>query len=534
MTRGRKDFEKWSPDTRRGVSAPVGRIEELTGGNHFATRQRANDFARLMRSLPDPDPILQKMGKDITALQGLLADSHMESVWSVRCSVTSGAEWFIASGADGRREKEASEAFSAELAALDIPRIIEEMMDAVAYGYAPLEIIWQAHNGRWSIGDIVGKPPEWFEFDQENKLVFKTGVIGTEPLPENRFLVVRHRSSYANPYGDKVFSKCYWPCVFKRKGQQWWTVFIEKYGGAFLYGTYPDNWGEERRQQLLTSLEVMIADAVAIIPEGSDVHIEALANKGSVSNVHAEYISAANSELSKAVLGQTLTTEIGEKGSYAAAKAHNLVREDLAAADRLRICAAFNRLAAVYTLYNFGEGVIPPKFEFVQDEDLQLERVERDVELYSMGWRPTKTYITREYGIPEEDFDLFDGAVKDAGFNSPEPVSHFNQPVPCTCCHNDKPSLFDFVARLSGKENRSALRDEQLMAEFGDSMLQAGQGEINALVEGFADALGTVDNWEGVSKALAERYGKQPLDGFAHVIDEARFAAQGIGGRKHG
>jgi phage gp29-like protein len=68
-----------------------------------------------------------------------------------------------------------------------------------------------------------------------------------------------------------------------------------------LYGTYPSNWGEENRQELLTSLKAMIADAVAIIPEGADAHIEALANKGSVSNIHAEYISAANSELSKAV-----------------------------------------------------------------------------------------------------------------------------------------------------------------------------------------------------------------------------------------
>ena len=42
----------------------------------------------------------------------------------------------------------------------------------------------------------------------------------------------------------------------------------------------------------------------------------------------------ANAEISKAVLGQTLTTEIGERGSYAAAQAHNEVREHLAAADR--------------------------------------------------------------------------------------------------------------------------------------------------------------------------------------------------------
>jgi phage gp29-like protein len=265
--------------------------------NQFATRQRANDFVRLMRTLPDPDPILRKMGRGITALQELLTDSHLESVWSVRCSAASGAEWFCAAGGEGRREKEAAEEFAGQLGALDVPRVIEEMMDAVAYGYSPLEVIWEADGGRWGIGDIVGKPPQWFEFDQNNRLVFKTGAAGTEELPANRFLIARHRPSYANPYGVKVFSKCYWPATFKKNGFRWWTVFVEKYGGAFLYGKYPNNAGSQFKAELLNALENMISDAVAIAPEGSEITIESLASKGSVSTVHSEYIEAANKEI---------------------------------------------------------------------------------------------------------------------------------------------------------------------------------------------------------------------------------------------
>jgi phage gp29-like protein len=188
----------------------------LAGGDQFATRSRANDFLRLMRTLPDPDPVLRKMGRGITALQELLTDSHLESVWSVRCSATSGAEWFMAAGDEGSGAQEAADAFAAELKDTDVPRIIEEMMDAVAYGFSPLEVLWTAKDGRWGIENIVGKPPQWFEFNQDNKLVFRTGAIGTEELPENRFLLVRHRPSYANPYGDKVFSKCFWPATFKK------------------------------------------------------------------------------------------------------------------------------------------------------------------------------------------------------------------------------------------------------------------------------------------------------------------------------
>ena len=238
--------KKWGPS--RKADAAGGRKEAViekdeSGRGHFATRQRANDFLRLMRSLPDPDPILRKMGRGIRELRELLSDSNLESVWSVRCSTASGAEWFCAAGGEGRREKEAAERFTAQLGDIDIPRVIEEMMEAVAFGYLPLEVIWLADGSYWRVGDIVGKPPEWFEFNSENTLVFKTGAANVEELPPNRFLIARHRPSYANPYGVKVFSKCYWPVTFKKNGFRWWTVFVEKYGGAFMYGKYPSNAG---------------------------------------------------------------------------------------------------------------------------------------------------------------------------------------------------------------------------------------------------------------------------------------------------
>ena len=495
---------------------------EIAG--QFATRERANDFVRLMRSLPDPDPILRKMGHGITALSELLSDSHLESVWSVRCSTISGAEWFMASGVEGAREKEAAETFAAVLNRLDTPRIIEEMMDAVAFGYSPLEILWTSDNGRWDIADIVGKPPQWFEYNQENRLVFRAGAAGTEELPDNRFLVVRHRPSYANPYGIKVFSKCYWPVMFKKNGFRWWTVFVEKYGGAFMYGKYPNNAGESYKKELLEALRAMIGDAVAIAPEGAEITIEALANKGSVNSVHKEYIEAANAEISKAVLGQTLTTEIGGKGSYAAAQAHNLVRGDLAAADRKRIGAAFNRLAAVWTRYNYGPGVAPPRFEFVRDEDLQEKRAARDRRLYAIGWRPKKSYITREYEIPEDDFDMAESAPGQQVFGMP-------RSGPC-CSSHTKTGLFKklYASLFATKREKQRAKDSRLMREFSGLMLEAGQEALDEHIEQYADALGTADTFEDAREALRTAFDEGGIENLARIIDEIRFAAQGIGG----
>jgi phage gp29-like protein len=535
-------FEKWSPVARvDGVKESLDEAPEvnLAGGNHFATRERANDFARLMRSLPDPDPVLRKMGKSITALQELLVDSHLESVWSIRCSAVSGREWFISAGeGGGKKEQEAAGSFAEQLKALDVPRIIEEMMDAVAYGYAPLEILWKPDNGLWGIQNIVGKPPQWFEFDPDNRLVFSGGRIAIEPAPENRFVLVQHKATYLNPYGDKVFSKCFWPAAFKRKGWQWWTVFVEKYGGAFMYGKYTNNASEADKAALMGALEMMIADAVAIAPEGSEITIDSLANKGGLSNVHAEYINAANAEMSKAVLGQTLTTELsGDTGSYAAGQIHNEVREGLALADRRRVSAAFNRLAAVYTHYNFGSGVLPPTFEFVKDKELYAEQAERDVKMYSFGWRPQKTYIMREYGIPEEDFDMAGEteSAKEPRFSGAAQARRFaNAPAPSCSCGGHTEKKPNFLERLrslfASKDERAAAKDERLMGEFEEQMLQAGQDELNKIIEGVRGCAGNSGYLRGGGSGIGGTMRYKPACGCCPLDRRNTVCGAGIGG----
>ena len=539
MAKNRK--QKWAPgkdiethDTQRT--------------EHFAARTRDNDFLRLLSRLPDLDPVLRKMGKSITALQELLTDSHLESVWSVRCAATSGAEWFCAPGDDSAAAEVAAEAFAAELQKLDVPRIIEEMMDAVAYGYSPLEVLWTPEEGRWGIADIVGKPPQWFEFNQRNELVLKRGIAGAEELPPNRFLLVQHRPSYANPYGAKVFSKCYWPCVFKKNGMRWWTAYVEKYGGAFMYGKYPMNAGQDYQDKFITALSKMATDAVAIFQEGSEITITTAADKKGGSDVHDTYIQKVNAEISKAVLGQTLTTEIGNTGSYAAAAAHNLVREDLAAADRRRICAAFDRLAKVYTMYNFGD-VAAPLFQFVKDEDLQLERAGRDVQLYQVGWRPKKEYFMREYGMQEDDFDIQEAPSGDMfpGFAEGRKakgdvnpiIPDKKHPANCSCgCRPVKRSLFRRLAMLfASKEEKEIARDSKLMDNFETSILRAAQAETDRAVDVFADALGNVNTYDDAKKALVSAYGKLAPAKCAALLSEIRYAAGQIGaqaGRRKG
>lgn len=98
-------------------------------------------------------------------------------------------------------------------------------------------------------------------------------------------------------------------------------VFTEKYGMPHLIGKHPRGATKAETDSLADMLEEIVQDAIAVIPDDSSVEIQE-ANKTSSADIYEKLIDKMNSEISKAVLGQTLTTEIGSKGSYAASNTH--------------------------------------------------------------------------------------------------------------------------------------------------------------------------------------------------------------------
>lgn len=103
---------------------------------------------------------------------------------------------------------------------LDLSRIIGEMSDAVLYGYQPCEIMWGRSVRSWAVTDIVGKPPEWFQFDTDNCLRFRARDAGVEGelLSPSKFVVPAQDASYDNPYGFPDLSMCFWRSPSRKAG----------------------------------------------------------------------------------------------------------------------------------------------------------------------------------------------------------------------------------------------------------------------------------------------------------------------------
>ncbi len=369
----------------------------------IATRKRSlNYYSLAMSYLPDPDIVLKKQGKDMKVYKELLCDSHVFACVQSRKAGVLSLEWEINRGLD---KDETAEKVIETIKKLDIYKLINDILEATLFGFQPIEIIWGRVDNLVLPIELKAKPSEWFCFDDENQLKFRTKehYFGEE-LPPKKFLCPQSNPSYENPYGERTLSRVFWPVTFKKGGLKFWVIFTEKYGIPHLIGKHPRGASEEETDRLAGLLEQMVQDAIAVIPDDSSVEIQE-ANKSSSAEIFEKLMDKMNAEISKAILGQTLTTEVGSTGSYAASNTHFAVRQDIIDADKKMVEKTINKLIQWIYEINFSNKDVPV-FEMFEVEDIDLGLAQRDKILSETGVKFTKDYFIKNYGLEEDDFDI--------------------------------------------------------------------------------------------------------------------------------
>ena len=386
----------------------------------IATRKRSINFYSLGSYLPDPDIVLRKQGKDVRIYKELLCDPHVFACVQSRKAGVLSLEWELNRGLDKDKNAELVENL---LKKLDITKVISDILDAPLFGFTPIEVIWSKVGNHVLPVELKAKPPEWFCFDEENQLKFRTKehYFGEE-LPPHKFLCPKSNPSYENPYGERVLSRVFWNVTFKKGGLKFWVIFTEKYGMPHLIGKHPRGATKEETDNLADLLEQMVQDAIAVIPDDSSVEIQE-ANKSSSAAIYEQLIDKMNAEISKAILGQTLTTEIGSTGSYAAANTHMGIRQDIINADKKIVENTINQLIQWIYEINFPNAEVPI-FELYQEEDVDLALAQRDKILFDSGVKFTKEYFIKTYGFEEEDIEIREDVILPTAMSQ---YSQFNE-----------------------------------------------------------------------------------------------------------
>lgn len=265
------------------------------------------------------------------------------------------------------------------------PDVVSQILETYLYGLNVFEINYKEKEGL-VYPRLVQRDFRQFKFNDAGEFTFNTG--GSErSIPPLKVIYALNRANFRKVYGDGLLKKLYFPVKMKNASLKFWFRFLEKFGSpwAIAKTSYePDEMAAE--------VQAMLSGDSAVIDTDEEITLVQ-----PTSNVDFTRLPAyLDNQISKAILGANLASDVKE-GSYAAAKTHNEIREDLAANDAKILIFVMNKAISFFKEINGYNGELYAK---LFDEDApNTERAARDKTLYDMGFAPTKKYITSTYNI---------------------------------------------------------------------------------------------------------------------------------------
>jgi phage gp29-like protein len=143
-----------------------------------------------------------------------------------------------------------------------------------------------------------------------------------------------------------------------------WMVFAEVFGMPVRIARYEPSATPEEKRELLAMLQSLGSDAAGVFSKA--VELEMIdARQGSSLPPYERLCEFFNREMSKAWLGETLTTDVsGTRSSLAAAQVHNEIRLDLRRDDVAREGRTLRRdVLGPMTRMEFGPNMPVPFFQ---------------------------------------------------------------------------------------------------------------------------------------------------------------------------
>lgn len=311
--------------------------------------------------------------------------------------------------------------------------VIEQLAYGYFAGHQVIEIRWDSNET--GIVPRAGKvvPPRYYGYpfdnpdqDEEDRLMFlrEGGLKGYdyEDFPKHHFLLAINggHPGHATVAAPLRALTGYW--LAATFGLKWLLRFAELYGVPFRWATYADNTSTDKVCEML---ETIGSAGWGAFPAGTKVEFVD-ASKAAKDVPQRDLIDLADRQCDTFILGQTLTTDVGDSGSRALGDVHQGVRLDVMQGVTDFVADILNeQLLPSLIELNYGEAkevpTIEAHFEKPKDEEAMARR---DKELFvNLGLPVEKAWLYNRHGIPIPDPDSDDLF---------QPVSHGVQGEPAT------------------------------------------------------------------------------------------------------
>ncbi|HUY19285.1 MAG TPA: DUF935 domain-containing protein [Candidatus Binataceae bacterium] len=319
--------------------------------------------------------------------------------------------------------------------ALAMESVLFDILDAIGKGFSATEIIWNTAGRTWFPERLTWRDPRWFLFDWvDGETLLLRSLDGerapespadgggaahfrgdgwlarapaqpfTAPLCPYKFIVHVARAKAGLPVRGGLARAAGWAYLFKNYVLKDWVTFTEVFGQPLRVGKYGPGATENDKRVLLNAVTNIGTDAGAVIPDSMLIEFTEARQSGSA-DLYERFCDYLDRQVSKAVLGQTLTTETphGGGGSRAAAQVHQTVRRDIMNADARRLAATITHdLVKPIVDLNFGPRRRYPQFTLGLPDDSDVKVFADTIsELADRGLRISQKTVLDKLGLPE-------------------------------------------------------------------------------------------------------------------------------------
>ena len=393
-------------------------------------------------------------------------DMHYASVLGTRKLALVGLDVRVESASDAPDDVRRADAVRALTTTAEFGEMVAHLVDALGKGYAVSEIVWDRSGREWT-PLYAERDPRFFRFDrdtgQELRLLDAADTTNGLPLPPFKFIVHRPRIRSGLPIRGGL-ARLAAP-AYMCKAWTWrdWMAFADIYGLPMRVGQYGPSASKDDIGKLMAAVANLGSDAAAVMPESVKITFEQAANVAGAGDFFDKLASFWDRQISKGVLGQTMTSDDG--ASLSQAQVHQLVRLDIMTADARALSNTLQRqLVQPFVDLNFGAGAYPRLTVVVPKPENTAALVDALAKLVPLGLRVEQSVVRDKLGMPDPDDDSVVLAQPAAA-------------MPPAADAGDRPAAQDSPAPAPDDVQTAALNGGQVKA-LQDILAQAAIGAI--------------------------------------------------------
>ena len=291
------------------------------------------------------------------------------------------------------------------LSRINMNQFLTDIVEAQLQGMSVFQVFYDYENGKQYLGGVALIPNyliynkygiQFLDFSKITVYDLRAQVGAEKPVfpfidldPMYYFECYSLDGNDQNGLLNGLIDSTIWGYFFKSYGLKDWSVFLEKFAMPPVVGEYDPLMSKPDREMLTKAVNEFGNMMRVTIPNTAKISIQGDGNKMASGQLYETYQKYWNDELSIRILGQSMTTDTGQGGSFAKAIVGDIVRGDIRTGDKALIVDAMNVLIRTKIVDpNFASVKEYPRFKFKEQEniDYKLQKADLVVKLKQAGF----------------------------------------------------------------------------------------------------------------------------------------------------